>query len=96
MKQTSRLLTVAMVAMLAGCAGAELEKAEMHLPRPVSAQVSGDEFPTVDCLLPGQVRKLGRKLTFLAPRRPVRTSQTDCEIRGGEYVSYDKASYGNL
>ena len=64
-------------------------------PQPVSAQNSGDEFLTVDCLLPGQVRKLGRKLIFLAPRRPVRTSQTDCEIRGGEYVSYDRASYGN-
>lgn len=62
-------------------------------PRPVSAQKAGDEFLTVDCLLPGQVRKLGRKLTFLAPRRPVRTSQGDCEIRGGEYVSYDRASY---
>ena len=65
-------------------------------PQPVSAQNSGDEFLTVDCLLPGQVRKLGRKLIFLAPRRTVRTSQTDCEIRGGKYVSYDRASYGNV
>ncbi len=32
MKQTSRLLTVMMVAMLAGCAGAELEKAERQTP----------------------------------------------------------------
>jgi outer membrane protein OmpA-like peptidoglycan-associated protein len=32
MKQTSRLLAVTMVAMLAGCAGAELEKAEMQSP----------------------------------------------------------------
>jgi outer membrane protein OmpA-like peptidoglycan-associated protein len=32
MKQTSRLLTVTMVAMLAGCAGAELEKAEKQSP----------------------------------------------------------------
>ncbi len=32
MKQTSRLLTVTMVAMLAGCAGVELEKAEKQSP----------------------------------------------------------------
>ena len=38
----------------------------------------------VDCLLPGQVRKLGSRFTSLTPRRLVRTSPTDCEIRGGE------------
>ena len=32
MQQTSSLLAVTMVAMLAGCAGAELEKAEMQSP----------------------------------------------------------------
>ena len=46
----------------------------------------------VDCLLPGQVRKLG-KMTFLTARRPIKTSAQDCEIRGGEYVSYDRADY---
>lgn len=47
----------------------------------------------VDCLLPGQMRKLGRQTTFLSARRPIRTTQADCEIRGGEYVSYDRADY---
>lgn len=47
----------------------------------------------VDCLLPGQVRKLGQALTYLAPRRPVKTAAADCEIRGGEYVAYDRADY---
>ena len=46
----------------------------------------------VDCLLPGQVRKLG-KMTFLTSRRPIKTSAQDCEIRGGEYVAYDRADY---
>ena len=57
-----------------------------------SASRSGDEFLVVDCLLPGQIRKLGR-MTFLTPRRPVKTSAQDCEIRGGEYVAYDRADY---
>lgn len=47
----------------------------------------------VDCLLPAQVRKLGSKLTYLAQRRPIKTSALDCEIRGGEYVAYDRADY---
>src|SRR5215467_14963644 len=46
----------------------------------------------VDCLLPGQVRKLGQ-MTFLTARRPIKTSAQDCEIRGGEYVAYDRADY---
>lgn len=47
----------------------------------------------VDCLLPGQVRKLGGQMTYLAPRRPIKTTASDCEIRGGEYVAYDRANY---
>lgn len=50
-------------------------------------------FLTVDCLLPAQVRKMGRMMTYLGQRRPVRTSASDCEIRGGEYVASDRADY---
>src|SRR5579885_1033928 len=52
-----------------------------------------EDLLIVDCLLPGQVRKLGRSATFMGARRPIRTTQADCEIRGGEYVSYDRANY---
>lgn len=54
---------------------------------------TAERFLVVDCLLPGQVRKLGRRLTFIAPRRAVRTSGSDCEIRGGEFATYDRADY---
>jgi predicted nucleic acid-binding Zn-ribbon protein len=47
----------------------------------------------IDCLLPGQVRQLGGQRTFLTARRPARLSATECEIRGGEYVAYDRANY---
>jgi hypothetical protein len=53
-----------------------------------------DDFLIVDCLLPGQIRKLGRSFVYLSPRRPIRTSAVDCEIRGGEYVAYDRSDYG--
>jgi len=52
-----------------------------------------DELLVVDCLLPGQIRKLGTSHTFISPRQPIRTTAIDCGIRGGEYVSYDRADY---
>ncbi len=52
-----------------------------------------DEFLIVDCLLPGEVRRLGARLTFVTARRAVRTSAGDCEIRGGEYVTFDRSNY---
>ncbi|MBS0569155.1 MAG: caspase family protein [Proteobacteria bacterium] len=52
-----------------------------------------EDLLIVDCLLPGQVRKLGRSATYMSARRPIRTTQADCEIRGGEFVSYDRANY---
>ena len=54
---------------------------------------NAEDLLVVDCLLPGQVRKLGAMSTFMSARRPVRTTQADCEIRGGEYVAYDRANY---
>src|SRR5712692_3137406 len=32
-------------------------------------------------------------MIYQAPRRPIKTSARDCEIRGGEYTSYDRADY---
>jgi hypothetical protein len=54
---------------------------------------NAEDFLIVDCLLPGQMRKLGRVSTFMSARRPVRTNQADCEIRGGEFVAFDRANY---
>ena len=54
---------------------------------------NAEDMMIVDCLLPGQVRKLGRVSQFMTARRPIRTTQADCEIRGGEFVAYDRANY---
>ncbi len=43
--------------------------------------------------MPGQISKLGQSLNYLSARRPIKTTAGDCEIRGGEYVSYDRANY---
>ncbi len=53
---------------------------------------NADGLLVVDCLLPGQVRRLGSQMTYLSARRPIQTTAQDCEIRGGEYVAYDRAT----
>ncbi|HEY5673980.1 MAG TPA: caspase family protein [Malonomonas sp.] len=54
---------------------------------------SAEDLMLVDCLIPGQMRKIGRQVTYLTARRPMKTTAIDCEIRGGEYVVADLADY---
>ena len=53
--------------------------------------VRRSDLEIVDCLLPSQVRQLGN-MSYQAPRRPIRTTVSECRIRGGEYVAYDRAN----
>lgn len=62
---------------------------------PVVAASPADKLLVVDCLLPGQVRRLGTAVTYLTARRAVKTSAEDCEIRGGEYVAFDRGDYAS-
>ncbi len=59
-----------------------------------AAVENADQFLIVDCLLPGKIKQLGTQVTFVGQRQAVRTSASDCAIRGGEYTSYDRADYG--
>ncbi len=54
-----------------------------------------EDLQIVDCLLPGKVRRLGRRSQYVTPRRPIRTTAVDCEIRGGDYVAHDPSSYAS-
>ena len=51
-----------------------------------------NELQIVDCSLPGQVNRLG-DMTYVTERRATRTTAFDCNLRGGEYVAYDRADY---
>ncbi len=54
---------------------------------------TADDLMIVDCLLPGQIRKLGQLGVFTTGRRPAKSTAFECEIRGGEYVAFDRANY---
>ena len=77
---------------LFGCAPSATRAGEptAHAPQQVA---KGDDLLVVDCLLPGQIRRLGSQVTYVTARRAVKTSARDCEIRGGEYVAFDRANY---
>ncbi len=53
-----------------------------------------EDLYVVDCLLPGEVRRMGQ-MTYLSPRVPTRTTALDCRIRGGEYTAYSRADYNS-
>lgn len=84
-----------LLATVMGCTSATLPVEAPDQPTsasPAPAPSRAEDLLVVDCLLPGQIRKLGR-MTYQTPRRPIKTSAQDCAIRGGEYVSYDRADY---
>jgi caspase domain-containing protein/Sel1 repeat-containing protein len=76
-------------------AGLALALAAVFVGRSQAASdaVDADKLIVVDCLLPGKVIRTGGKMTYLSQRRPARLAASECEIRGGEYVVYDRANY---
>jgi len=82
MKQSAALLAAITLATSGGSSlGQESQ--------PVNAVA---DLQVVDCLLPGQVRRLGQ-MRYITARRPILTTAADCRIRGGEYTEYDRADY---
>ena len=79
-------IIISPLVMLLGCQ--TLEQAS----EPLTMQERVSSLQVVDCLLPGQVRMIGSQ-SYQTPRRPTKTTASDCEIRGGEYVAYDRANY---
>src|SRR5262245_10820640 len=82
-----RLLALALaLSSVAGTTGGGPALAQAPPPaRPgANTRASGpgtvESFMVVDCLLPGQIRQLGGKVTYVTARRAVKTAARDCEI----------------
>lgn len=88
-----RFLSACVIALLVGCQSGGGSVGSLEHASIPTGSIHADDLLVVDCLLPGQVHKLGRSQTYLTPRRPLKTSASECEIRGGEYVAYDRADY---
>jgi hypothetical protein len=79
---------------VAGCGSAPMgEDSVAALPLDTDSAGRVEDYVLVDCLLPGQIRRLGTSMTYLTPRRAVKATQRDCAIRGGEYVLFDRSDY---
>ena len=76
------------IVFVAGCATQSVSPDTAAMP-----DGNPNRLLVVDCLLPGKIKKLGQGLTYLTPRRPVKSTAAQCEIRGGEYTAYDRANY---
>lgn len=88
------IFSIVILLSLTGCKNkilSERETTQLMSEVPTSAS-NADDMLIVDCLLPGQIRKLGN-MTYLTPRRAMKTTALACRIRGGEYVAYDRANY---
>lgn len=69
------------VSALLGCASADPVSGSSG-PRLAAPAATGSQ-EMVDCLLPGQIRRLDETVTYPTERRPVRTTKADCTARGG-------------
>lgn len=87
------LMVLLAASLLAACAAPAGGPGLAGLPEDATLAEGIDQFVLVDCMLPGQVRRLGTMATYVTARRHTKTTRRDCEIRGGEYVLFDRADY---
>ncbi|MDD5267987.1 MAG: caspase family protein [Methylococcales bacterium] len=87
------LLRMLSLVLLVGCSAVPGAGERTNDIARVEQRGDADKMYIVDCLLPGQIRKLGSNMIFLTARLAIKTSAVDCEIRGGEYIAYDRANY---
>ncbi len=90
-KHFSRLSVLILALSLTVACAAQVRDADES-----TAEMEGfdavEDYYVVDCLLPGEVRRMGRSM-HLSPRIPARLTALECRIRGGEYVAYHGADY---
>lgn len=81
----SRHIAPLLLAALAWLFAPAAQAVETFDPRKVDV----DDLEIADCILPGQVRSLGR-MTYQTPRRLARLTRGECALKGGEAKIYDR------
>lgn len=90
-RRTSATIFLIELLFLAGCLSGTPPNQQAGTQVPTAAKV--DDFFIVDCAITGQIRQLGTGVTYVTRRQAIKTSARDCQIRGGEYVAFDRANY---
>ena len=88
----SRIIVVALLSVLPACHTTTSSVNDTELLAEYSSG-NADDLLIVDCLLPGKIKRLGTAITYVTPRRAIKTTALTCRIRGGEYVAYDRSNY---
>jgi hypothetical protein len=73
-------LVAAIVCVLPSCS------TDHSLSKRSDAKPAQSSVDYANCILPGQLRQLGTRLTYLTPRQPVELSEKDCRSRGGQFI----------
>lgn len=84
-----RIKLVLLFIGLGGCAFIQGDQAEIQ----PDVSKNANNLMIVDCLLPGKVQQLGQNSRFMTARQAVKSTVSDCAIRGGEYTAFDRADY---
>lgn len=84
-RRLARHLAAACLAALPWLVAPSAAAVETFDPRKVNV----DDLEVADCILPGQIRSLGR-MTYQTPRRLARLTRGECALKGGEAKIYDR------
>ncbi|RKZ43916.1 MAG: hypothetical protein DRQ58_12010, partial [Gammaproteobacteria bacterium] len=84
------LILIVIIVSVSGCKNTPESASSLEQS---GKKVPAEKLLAVDCLLPPEIRQLGRQSVFATARRPIKTTALDCEFRGGEYVAYNRADF---
>ena len=86
--------TIIAILLLIGCSNSPQfnPKGQGDFSPSIAHADEAEEYSVVNCLLPGQIRRVGG-MTYVGKRKPLKTTVGECQLRGGEYVLDAPASY---
>lgn len=78
----AKSITLLLLALLAG--------SQTVAAAPEAEDLMPADALQLNCLLPGQVRKLGPGTVYVTQRRAVKIDSSQCQARGGEFFAFSE------
>ncbi len=86
---TSFRFSIAMIALALWFAAGTFAPVVRAATAPVG---DAEDQGLVDCMLPGQIKRLNNQTMIMGARHPIRTTRADCHVRGGEFHEPDRVA----